>query len=135
MTTDLPGGAPTPDAGPYWTAAAEERFVLQQCTACNTHRFVPSHVCRRCGSDTARWVDASGDGIVHSFTIVHRAPTPAFRAHTPYVVALVDLAEGPRMMANIIGDDAAGVAIGDAVRVCFEARAEGKVPQFTRAGG
>jgi uncharacterized OB-fold protein len=74
---------------------------------------------------------------VHSFTIVHRAAFPEFQAITPYVVALVDLAEGPRMMTNIVGDDAHSVAIGDAVTVVFEARGSdgAKVPQFKRAGG
>ena len=74
-----------------------------------------------------------GGGRVHSHSIVHRAPSPAFRERVPYVVALVDLEEGPRMMANIVGDDALEVAIGDAVEVLFEERGEGrKLPQFRR---
>jgi uncharacterized OB-fold protein len=74
---------------------------------------------------------------VHSFTIVHRAAFPEFQVQTPYVVALIDLEEGPRMMTNIVGDDALNVAIGDAVTVEFEERGnEGaKVPQFKRTGG
>ncbi len=70
---------------------------------------------------------------VHSFTIVRRASDPAFAALVPYVVALIDLAEGPRMMANVLGEDARAVRIGDRVRVTFEDRGEGALlPQFTR---
>ena len=131
MSTELPGPVPAPDAGPYWDAANEKRLVIQQCLDCRRHRFIPRHVCSACGSDAVEWVDASGEGIIHSLTTVHRGPTPAFRAHVPYIVALIDLAEGPRMMANIVGEGADEATIGDAVRVCFEERqGGGHVPQF-----
>ncbi len=136
MSNELPIPVPNPDAGPYWAAAREGRFVLQRCAACRSPRFVPRLICPQCGSDAAEWSDASGAGTVHSFTVVHRAPSAAFRGRIPYVIALIDLEEGPRMMANIVGDDAREVAIGDQVQVCFEARGEGaKVPQFQRTGG
>jgi uncharacterized OB-fold protein len=70
---------------------------------------------------------------VYSFTVMQRAPAPEFASRAPYVVALVDLDEGPRMMANIVGDDALGVGIGERVRVCFEKRKDGfSIPQFVR---
>ena len=56
---------------------------------------------------------------------MHRAPMPAFATRVPYVVALIDLDEGPRMMANILGDDALQTQVGDHVSVCFEERAGG----------
>ena len=98
---------------------------------------MPRHVCPTCWSDNRTWIDAVGTGTVHSFSIVHRAPLPAFRADCPYVVALLDLTEGPRMMTNIVGTGALDVAIGDAVEVCFEDRGNARVPQFQRidAGG
>jgi uncharacterized OB-fold protein len=134
MTNDLPAPLVSPDGAPYWRAAAEERLELQCCADCGTYRFPPSHLCRQCGSDAADWREVSGNGTIYSFTIVHRAPTPEFRAHVPYVVALIDLAEGPRMMANIIGPGALECAIGDAVAVTFEARGpDAKVPQFRLA--
>ena len=103
---------------------------------CGTYRFIPRDICPSCGSDDAIWEDASGDGVIYSLTTVHRGPTPAFRAHVPYVVALIDLAEGPRMMANIVGQGSAQAAIGDAVRVCFEERQGGaKIPQFRLVEG
>lgn len=137
MTAELlPGPIISPDGAPFWAAAEEGRLVLQQCKDCKTHRFIPRLICPECGSDAVGWADASGRGTIHSLTTVHRGPTPAFRANTPYIVALIDLEEGPRMMANIIGDNANNAAIGDAVMVCFEEREGGaKVPQFQLAEG
>lgn len=73
---------------------------------------------------------------MHSFSIVRRASAPAFTSRVPYVIALIDLDEGPRMMANILGEDALTVAIGDRVKLSFEDRGDGAlVPQFTRLVG
>jgi uncharacterized OB-fold protein len=72
---------------------------------------------------------------VYSFSIVRRAPLPEVAANAPYVVAMVDLEEGPRMYTNIVGEGALDVAIGDRVQVSFDDRGEGYVvPQFTRVG-
>ena len=121
------------DSEPYWSAAKEGRLVLQKCKDCGHLDFMPRHVCPACWSENRTWVDAQGTGIVHSFSIVHRAPLPAFRADCPYVVALIELAEGPRMMTNIVGDGALDVAIGDPVDLCFEDRGDTCVPQFRLA--
>ena len=123
------------DSEAYWAAAKEGRLVLQQCIDCGHLDFMPRHVCPKCWSENRTWIDSTGTGTVHSFSIVHRAPVPAFREDCPYVVALIDLAEGPRMMTNIVGDDALRVAIGDRVEICFEVRGEAKVPQFRLARG
>ena len=136
MHDELPEPIVNADSRPYWEGARQGRLLLQRCGDCGTLRFFPRYLCTACGSDRTEWAEASGRGTVHSFTIVHRAAFPEFQARTPYVVALIDLEEGPRVMTNIVGDDALGVAIGDAVVVEFEARGtEGaKVPQFKRAG-
>jgi len=100
---------------------------------CGTLHFMPRYLCPQCWSDKLEWVEASGTGTVHSFTVIRRAPTPSFAPHVPYVVALIDLEEGPRMMANVIGDTALSIAIGDRVTIAFEDRGEGSlVPQFRR---
>lgn len=135
MTGDLPAPVVNADSAPYWEGARQGKLLLQRCRDCGTLRFFPRYLCTACGSERTEWAEASGRGTVHSFTIVHRAAFPEFQARTPYVVALIDLEEGPRMMTNIVGGDALDVAIGDAVVVAFEARGmEGaKVPQFRRA--
>lgn len=132
---DLPSPSDTPDAGPYWQAARDEKLVMQHCYGCGTYRFFPSHLCPECGSAEQVWGPCTGRGTIYSLTTVHRAPSPAFRAVVPYVVALVDLEEGPRMMANIVGAERLTASIGDAVEVLFESRGvDAKVPQFKLAG-
>ena len=136
MTETLPSPVVNADSAPYWQGAREGRLLIRRCDGCGQTHFMPRHLCPACWSDDLRWVEATGRGTVHSFTIIRRAPLAAFAPRVPYVVALIDLEEGPRMMANILGDDALDTAIGDAVEVCFEDRGEGAaVPQFRRAAG
>jgi uncharacterized OB-fold protein len=81
-----------------------------------------------------KWVDVSGKGKVYSLTVVHRGPTAEFRSIVPYVLALIELEEGPRMMAHIVGEGAAQAAIGEKVQVVFESAGDFKIPQFRREG-
>ncbi len=135
MTDELPIPPVNADSAPYWEAAAEGKLRMQRCDDCGEIRFPPGHICRKCGSEKATWIEVGGRGRVHSFTIMRRAPTPAYAARVPYVLALVDLDDGPRMMANIIGDGALKVSLEEPVDVTFEERGEGfKLPQFTRLG-
>ena len=113
---------PYQDTAAYWEAAREHRFIIQKCNNCGEYQFYPRGVCSHCLSSDLAWQDASGRGEVYSFSINYRAPHPGFADKTPFVLALVTLAEGPRMMANVIGAGALDCAIGDAVNVWFEAR-------------
>jgi uncharacterized protein len=134
MPPDLPKPIPNADSLPYWKAAREGRLLIRKCGMCGSYHFMPRHLCPVCWSDKLDWVDAKGTGHVHSFTIIRRAPLAEFGAKTPYVVALIDLYEGPRMVANIVGVDALSVRVGESVKVTFEDRGDGaKVPQFVRA--
>lgn len=134
MQPNLPQPIANADSQPYWNAARERRLVIRKCKACGQLHFMPRHLCPACWSDQLEWVDARGTGTVHSFTVIHRASDPAFAPLVPYVVALVELDEGPRMMANILGAGAMDVKIGDPVRVTFEDRGDGALlPQFERA--
>ncbi len=129
-----PAPVPNADSKIYWEGAAREELLLRRCTACAKPHFPPRHLCPHCWSDQLEWVKSAGKGVVYSFTVMHRAPMPAFVKRVPYVVALIDLDEGPRTMANIVGEDALQTCIGDRVFVCFETRAGGsKLPQFKRA--
>ena len=124
------------DSREFWAAAADGRLVFQQCDACKAIQFPPRQNCRVCWHDRLSWRDSSGEGTVESFTIIERAPTAAFRDKVPYTVAAVRVAEGPLMITNIIGDDALGVQVGDAVSVAFEPDAKGnELPQFKRTTG
>jgi uncharacterized OB-fold protein len=133
MSLQPPAPRVNADGIEYWQSAEQGKLVLRECAACGKVHFPPRHLCPACWSDDLRWCQASGEGRVYTFTVMRRAPLPEFAGRLPYVVALVDLAEGPRMMANIVGEDAFSVAIGDRVRVCFEQRGERRLPQFMRA--
>jgi uncharacterized protein len=122
------------DGETFWASAKEERLCLQRCISCHTYRYPPGYLCRHCGSPDSEWVEVSGRGIIYSFSIVRRGPTPEFSSITPYILALVQLEEGPRMMAHILEDAQDRVSIGDRVSVVFEERRDGvKIPQFRRA--
>lgn len=133
MEPQLPQPIANADSLPYWNAARERKLVIRKCKACGQLHFMPRHLCPFCWSDQLEWVEAKGGGSVHSFSVVHRASDPAFASKVPYVIALIELDEGPRMMANVLGNDALSVAIGDRVSLTFEDRGDGALlPQFTR---
>ena len=109
---------PNADTAAFWQAAARGELILQHCASCGHWQFPPS---RRCACGAApRWQQVSGRGIVASHTLVHRAPTAAFRAALPYLVALVRLTEGPRLMLHLRGAAAEAPQIGQAVRIHFD---------------
>ena len=94
---------PIPDdvSSAWWEATRESRLLLQKCQLCNHIQHYPRVVCTACSSIELEWIESGGVGIVDSFTIVHRAPSPAFDA--PYVIARVRLTEGPTLLTRIVG--------------------------------
>ena len=136
MPPQLPQPIVNADSAPYWAGAREGELLIRKCKDCGTLHFMPRYLCPACWSNNLEWVQAAGRGTVHSFTVIRRASDPAFADKVPYVVALIDLEEGPRMCANILGDDALSVNIGDAVSLTFEDRGDGAlIPQFNRTAG
>ena len=111
---------PTADTKPFWDGLMAGKFRLQRCADCATVRFYPRPVCDRCYSMAAEWIDASGTGTVHSWTVTHHAFHPGFKADLPLLLLTVDLAEGVRMQArgrDIAVDD---LCIGLKVTVGFD---------------
>ena len=104
-------------SAPYFDGARDGKLRLQQCGECQQHQFYPRNICSHCGGDQLAWIDASGRGVIASFTVVRRAISDAYEA--PYVIVLIDLEEGPRMMSSLIDADPGSVAIGDPVEVSF----------------
>jgi uncharacterized OB-fold protein len=99
---------------------------LQGCGACGEVWYLPREHCPHCGAAEITPRAASGRGVVFSVTEVRRAPDEVWRALAPYRIALVDLEEGPRVMAHLDG----GAGIGARVRGAVETRAERPVPVF-----
>jgi uncharacterized OB-fold protein len=116
-TRPLP--VPDGDTRPFWDAAKQHRLVLQRCLDCEKAIFYPRAVCPHCMSDRIVWFDATGRGTIYSFTVIHRAPAQ-FADGVPYVVALIDLAEGVRMMSNVVDCPPSDVRIGAEVEVVFD---------------
>ncbi|WP_417512941.1 Zn-ribbon domain-containing OB-fold protein [Minwuia sp.] len=133
MSVQKPAPETTIDSEAFWAACTDERLTIQKCGACGAVQLYPRSLCTSCNGHDLTMIDAAGTGTVFTYTVSHRAPTPAFAADAPYVIALVDLDEGPRMMMNVIGCPASEVKIGMKVRVVFEQRGEMKIPQATPA--
>jgi hypothetical protein len=126
---------PTPLSAPYWQAAREGRLVVQRCESCGQQQFYPRSLCTRCSGDRLAWNECAGRGRVKSFTVIRRAVSAAYEPEVPYVVALIELAEGPTLMSNVVGCAPEAVRIGAPVRVRFDAwSAEVTLPVFTLEG-
>jgi uncharacterized protein len=125
-----PAPRPSPESVPYWKAAREHRLEIQRCEACGQYWFPPSQSCPHCQSANFTWTPVSGRGKVFSFVTYHRVYHPAFAGEVPYVVALVELEEGPRLLTNIVGVPADAVACDMPVHVTFDDYDGVSVPKF-----
>lgn len=116
ITRPLP--SPEPETAPFWEGANSHKLLIQRCVNCQRHQFYPRFFCGACAGDV-EWVQTSGNGQVHSFTIVRQNGTPPFDGLVPYVLALIDLDEGVRMMGNVVDIAVEDVTIGMPVEVGF----------------
>lgn len=136
-TTTLAPARPLPQADPvterFWTSVRDGAMELQQCDACHRFIFYPRGLCPHCLSGQLTWRPVAGTGALHAFTIVYRHPHPAFMAAAPYAVAFVELTEGVRMLANLVGIDPTPEAlrIGMPLEIVYEPVADGvALPTF-----
>ncbi len=123
----------TPETAPWWAGCARGELLLQRCAACGHKQHYPRQLCAACGHRELVWEAASGRGRIRSYTVIRRAVSAAFAEDTPYVVALIELEEGPTLMTNLLHCDPEALAIGQPVRALFEARgpAPGASPEDT----
>jgi len=98
---DLP--LPDDETQPFWDAARERRLLIKRCNACGEAYFYPRNFCPKCWSDDTSWEEASGRATLYTWSIVYRNDLPPFGERVPYVAAIVDLEEGPRMITNVEG--------------------------------
>ncbi|GAB7551214.1 OB-fold domain-containing protein [Novosphingobium sp. 11B] len=130
----MENGLANGDSSSFWNAAAHGRLEFQKCGACGHVQFPPRHQCATCWEVDLQPLESAGKGTVESFTIVRRAPLAEFRDKVPYAIASIRVQEGPRMITNILGNDALTVEIGDPVVVEFGQDANGRtLPQFRLA--
>ena len=123
---------PEPDdaSRPFYDGAMEGRLVMMRCNACGTWRAPARMHCDSCLSTDTRWEQTSGAGTVRSFGIMHQRYHPAFAADIPYNVAIVELAEGPRLVTNIVGISNEAIRVGMPVVVEFERHEDVALPKF-----
>ena len=114
---------------PFWEGCKAGELRMQHCSSCDRFQFYPRIVCSDCGGKELEWLPVSGLGVIASFTVVRRGISLAYDA--PYVVVLIDLAEGVRMMSSLVGAEAESVSVGAAVQVEFEDWGQGyRLPVF-----
>ncbi len=122
---------PDEETSPYWEAAKQHQFALQQCERCTRILFPPKPCCPDCLDSDIIWVELSGNGIVYSFCVMHLDLIKGYEP--PYVIAQVQIAEQHDLLvtANIVDCPIENVHIGMSVGVTFEDRTEElSLPQF-----
>jgi uncharacterized OB-fold protein len=106
-------------ARPFWDGTREEKLLIQKCPDCQKNIFYPRMVCPYCFSDNLEWVEASGKGTIYSFTVVESNAASPFIPDMPFVIAVVILEEGVRMLTNIVDCDVDALQCDQAVEVAF----------------
>src|SRR5579872_2688026 len=126
--------APDADTAAFWRGLRDGKLLLQHCADCGHVQYYQQATCRACGQEDLVHRAASGRGKVYSFSVVHRAPGPAFKADVPYAVLLVQLEEGPRMISTLVGSDPADVTFDMDVELVFDKVADDvTLPRFKKS--
>jgi uncharacterized OB-fold protein len=124
----IPDPNPNPETEAFWDATKDGRFMLRYCTDCGKTHWYPRAICPHCFSDNSEWRQASGRGTIYTYSVTRRTAAP-------YAIAYVTLAEGPKMISNIVDCDFDALAIGQAVELVFKESEGGyAVPMFRPAG-
>ena len=100
----------------YWTAAADGRLLIARCGSCERVHHYPRVMCPFCWSEDVTAVEASGQATLYTYSTVFMNDLPPFKERLPYTAAVVDLAEGPRLMTTIVVADPADLRIGMPLR-------------------
>jgi uncharacterized OB-fold protein len=110
----------TPAMRPFWEGARRHELVVQRCAGCGAHRFPARDICSRCLSREAEWTPVSGRGTVFSWAVMHQVYHPGFAAEVPYAVVVIELAEGARLVSNLVDCAPADIRAGMPVEVVFD---------------
>lgn len=141
---DVSAGFPVPvadqDTQPFWDGCRRGELLIQRCGACGKWLWQPRPICSSCQTPDPAWTPVSGDGVVASWTVMRPPTLPAFASMVPFVVLLVTLAEGVRLLGYLVDEtgrvcqtdgSAEGVAIGRRVRLRFHDQAGTILPCWT----
>ncbi len=121
---------------PFWEATKDKRFLIQRCDACDAAIFYPREVCPQClSSDSLSWRESKGDGTIYAASVQEKPANPLMADRVPYVVALVELDDGIRIMSNVINCEPYAATVGTPVQLTWEALSDGRhLPQFEPKG-
>jgi uncharacterized protein len=120
-----------PETAPFWRALADGTLLIQRCERCGLGQFYPRPICMTCGGPV-QWEATSGRGVVYTFTVVRQNGAAPFDQLVPYVLAMIDIEPGVRMLGNVIECDVDTVSIGQRVEVTFREEAPGAWLPFWR---
>jgi uncharacterized OB-fold protein len=119
----LPAPRANSETQRFWDAARERRLLYGHCNTCQQSHYYPRAICPHCFADGTQWRQASGQGTIYSFSLMHRSATG------PYIIAYVELAEGPRLLTNIVDIDFERIRIGSPVNLVWkDTEGEGSPP-------
>jgi len=122
------------EAKSFWENLKKHQLTAQRCKSCSAYfHFPPQALCAKCMSSENEWVPVSGKGTIYSFVTYHRAWHPSYQDKIPYNVSLVDLAEGPRLVSNVVEIPPEDVKVGMSVEVIYEDHEEYTLPKFRPA--
>lgn len=139
-TAGFPIPVPDQDTQPFWDAASERRLVIPRCRVCERWIWQPKPVCPHCHADAPEWQPASGAGRIASWTVVRPPVLPVYAELIPFVVLLVELDEGVRMVGQLVDDDghllttdgeAESVAMGTPVELRWRLQDDQTLPVWT----
>jgi uncharacterized OB-fold protein len=129
MTEEMIAVRPLPEVtsltAPFWDAARDRRLVLQRCGSCERRRFPPEVGCPHCGSLAAEWAPVSGRATLYTWTVAHPPLLPYFQKRSPWLIAVVQLEEGPRLVTNLTGISPEECEIGMPLECQFDAINDG----------
>jgi uncharacterized OB-fold protein len=117
MRFDLP--MPDNETKAFWDAARDEKLLVKRCGECGAFHFYPRPFCPRCWSEDVSWTEASGSGTLYTWSVVHVNDLPPFPERVPYVAAIVELDEGPRIMTNVVDCEFDALRVGMPLEVTF----------------
>ena len=110
----------TEENRPFWEGCKRGVLLLQYCEVCQRYQFYPRLYCMQCGANALRWEQASGRGVIYSYTIIRQNKSPEFVNDTPYNVAIIQLEEGPRLMSNVVEAAPEALRVDLPVTVVFD---------------
>ena len=125
MLHGLPRPRPDHDTEPFWAGCREGRFLVPVCDACGRGRWPPGPMCPYCRATATTWTPSDGQGRVYSWVVVTHPVDEVLVDQVPYVVGLIDLPEGVRVVGNVVGGEPGDLSAGEPVELFFEDAEDG----------